>query len=69
MELFAAPDVHIGKDDLLKDTEAEMKRICEGLKNADPKKLEEDVYVCYDLILCKQCRDIFHQRIKNKEFI
>ena len=69
IELFAAPEVHLDKDDLLKDSKHEIKKICEQVKTADPKKLEEDVYVCYDLILCKRCRDVFLQRIKCKEFI
>ena len=69
MELFASGDVHIDKDDLSKDTKLEMKRLCEKLKTADAKKLEEDVYVYYDLSLCKRCRDVFLQRIKCKEFI
>ncbi len=69
LELFAAPEVHIDKDDLSKDNKDEIRKICEELKNADPKKLEEDVYVCYDLSLCKRCRDVFLQRIKCKEFI
>ncbi|MEA3438071.1 MAG: hypothetical protein U9R43_16530 [Thermodesulfobacteriota bacterium] len=69
MELFACGDVHIDEDDLSKDNKQEIKKICEELKNADPEKLEEDVYVCYDLNLCKRCRDVFLQRIKCKEFL
>ena len=61
--------MHISKDDLFKDNKREMRKICEEVRGADPKKLEEDVYVCYDLSLCKRCRDVFLQRIKCKEFI
>ena len=69
VELFADPDVHIDKDDLLKDNKREMEKIYEEVKNMDAKKLEEDVYVCYDLTLCKRCRDVLLRRIKCKEFI
>ena len=39
------------------------------IKDQDTKRLEEEVYTSYKLTICKQCRDIFNQRIKNKEFV
>jgi len=69
MELFAAPEVELDAEDIRQDLREEMQRIWERVKNVDSKKLEEDVYICYDLTLCKKCRDIFVQRIKCKEFI
>ena len=57
------------EEDLLRDNMTELIGICAKAKNADVKKLEEDVYICYDLSWGKSCRDIFSQRIKCKEFI
>ena len=69
LELFAAPEVEIFPDDMFCDHRRKMKEICEGLKDKDPKSLEEDVYICYDLRLCKKCRDLFVKRISTGEFI
>ncbi|MBU4305323.1 MAG: hypothetical protein KJ893_06865 [Candidatus Omnitrophica bacterium] len=52
-----------------RDIKKEMDELCRRAQEMDAKKLEEDVYICYDLSLCKRCRDVFSQRIKCKEFI
>ncbi len=69
LELFAAPEVEIFPDDLYSDHRRRMREICEGLKDKDPKGLEEDVYSCYDFRLCRKCRDIFAKRVRSGEFI
>ncbi|MFH1202498.1 MAG: endonuclease III domain-containing protein [Candidatus Omnitrophota bacterium] len=69
IELYASPEVEITKEDLKKDSREEIKKLINKLNDEDPKKLEEEVYVKYNLNLCKHCRDIFNQRIKNKEFV
>ena len=69
IELFAAPEVCLDEEDLLKDSVLEFKAVSEQAKSMSSQKLEEDVYVCYDLSLCKRCRDVFSNRIKCKEFI
>lgn len=69
VELYAHPEVVLDAEDLAMDHKEQMRKLCEQIKNADPKKLEEDVYVAYKLQLCKSCRDKFNQRLKCKEFI
>jgi len=69
IELYASPQVEITKDDLKNDAKTEMKRLLDQIKDQDTKRLEEEVYTSYKLTVCKQCRDIFNQRIKNKEFV
>jgi len=69
IQIYAAAEVELDAEDLAADHKKAMQKICEKLKNADAKKLEEDVYVCYDLTLCKRCRDVFSERIKHREFI
>ncbi|MBU0633535.1 MAG: hypothetical protein KKB82_05110 [Candidatus Omnitrophica bacterium] len=69
VELYAHPEVVLDAEDLAKDNKEEMQKLCARMKNADSKKLEEDVYVAYNLKLCKSCRDKFNQRLKCKEFI
>ncbi|MFH1655970.1 MAG: endonuclease III domain-containing protein [Candidatus Omnitrophota bacterium] len=69
IELFASPEIEITKEQLKKDSKQEIKELLEQMKDTDSKQLEEEVYVFYKLTLCKRCRDIFNQRIKNKEFV
>jgi len=69
IELFACEEVVLDQEDLQQDHHKAIQELCEQLKNADPKKLEEDIYVSYNLNLCKRCRDTFSERIKCKEFI
>lgn len=69
MELFAAPDIEIGKEDLIKDHRKEIERLIECMKDRDPKDLEDEVYVAYKLNLCSRCRNIFNQRVSSREFI
>jgi len=69
IELYAAPEIVITEEDLKKDHSKEIERLIEQLKDVDAKKLEEEVYVNYQLHLCKKCRDTFNQRIVCKEFI
>lgn len=69
IEMYAAPEVVITKDDLKKDTTAEMKALLKQMEKMDTKDLEEQVYVAHKLYLCQRCRDIFNMRIKQKEFV
>ena len=69
IQLYASPQVEITDEDLKEDANKEIKKLLEQMEKQDTKKLEEEVYVSYRLILCKRCRDIFNQRIKNKEFV
>lgn len=69
VEIYAAPRYEFTEDELKQDYYKELKRVYEEIKNTDPKKLEEEVYVKYELDLCKKCRDKFTARIKHKEFI
>ncbi len=69
IQLYAASEVEIDDDDLRADHQKAMEEINEQVSSLDAKKLEEDVYICYDLRVCRQCRDKFSQRVKCKEFI
>ncbi|MBU2540489.1 MAG: hypothetical protein KJ593_01170 [Candidatus Omnitrophica bacterium] len=69
IQLYASPKVELTKEDLKKDTQIELRRLLRQLETMDPKRLEEQVFVSYKLILCKKCRDIFNERIKHKEFV
>ena len=69
IQLYAAPEVELDEKDLSKNNKKAMEEIREKVKGMSAKKLEEDVYICYDFVLCKKCRDIFLGRIKLKEFI
>ncbi|MBI4846920.1 MAG: hypothetical protein HY810_10700 [Candidatus Omnitrophica bacterium] len=69
IELFSDPKVELDEGDVNENAKNAMKEIIERVKELDAKKLEEEVYICYDLILCKQCRDKFAQRVKYREFI
>lgn len=69
IELFAAPEVEFDENDLKQDRKKVIEQIFERAKKMDSKKLEEEVYICYDLNLCKSCRDKFASRIECKEFI
>jgi hypothetical protein len=69
IQLFAAPEVEIDEPDLRADHRKSMDEINEQVSSMDAKKLEEDVYICYDLHVCRPCRDKFSQRIKCREFI
>lgn len=69
IQLYASPEVELTKEDLRKDTQVELRRLLRQLQNLDPKKVQEEVFVSYKLILCKKCRDIFNERIKHKEFV
>jgi endonuclease-3 related protein len=69
IELYAAPEVVISEEEAKKDHSKEIQRLIDQLKDVDPKKLEEEVYINYRLHLCKKCRDTFNQRVACKEFI
>lgn len=69
IQLFAAPEVELDEADMQADHRKEMEEMNEKLASLDAKKLEEDVYICYDLNICRSCRNKFSQRIKCKEFI
>ncbi|HAV43054.1 TPA: hypothetical protein DCX15_03470 [bacterium] len=69
IELYAAPEVVISKEELQRDHSEEIKRLIEEMKDMDTKKLEEEVYVNYRLHLCQRCHNTLNQRIASKEFI
>jgi hypothetical protein len=69
IELFASDEVVIEQKDLDGDLNQKIADLYQSIRNVDAKKLEEDIYICHDLKLCKKCRDIFNQRIKSKEFV
>ena len=69
MQIFAAPEVVLEREDLAKDLQEEVRCLNEAAQAMDAKDLEEQVYICYDLSLCRRCRDAFVKRIKLKEFI
>ena len=69
LDLFASPEVELDENDLAASPSKRLKQLYEQLKRQDPKKLEEEVYIGFDLNLCKSCRDKFVQRIKLREFI
>lgn len=69
IELYASDDVEIEQKDLDGDLSQKLTDLYQSIRDMDAKKLEEDIYICYDLKLCKKCRDIFNQRIKSKEFV
>ena len=69
VELFAAPDVVLSKEDLEKDHRVEMAKIYEKLKTMDSQKLTEQVYTQHKFDLCPACRNTFLSRVKCKEFV
>ncbi|MFH1061354.1 MAG: hypothetical protein V1747_00505 [Candidatus Omnitrophota bacterium] len=69
IELSASAEVEIEQKDLEGDLNQQLSELYDGVRDIDAKKLEEDIYIRYDLKLCKKCRDIFNQRIKAKEFV
>jgi len=69
VKLYAAPEIELTKEDFEKNLHEEMQQLIEETRDMDKKKLEEEVYVCYKLNLCKQCRDTFNARLKHKEFV
>ena len=69
IKLYATPEIQITEEDLKKDIQSQMRQLVEETKDMDKKKLEEEVFVSYKLNLCKQCRDTFNMRLKQKEFV
>ncbi len=62
IDLYAAYDtLEITKDDLKKDYLTEIRELLEKMKDMDPKKLEEDVFMNFKYDLCKQCKDKYAQ--------
>lgn len=69
VELFASPEVELDEEEIWQDHRKKLKELYEQMEKEDPKKLEEEVFVAYNLSLCKTCRDKFSKRIKYKEFV
>jgi hypothetical protein len=69
IELHASDEVVLEEEDLKKDIKENISQIYEQVKTSDQRKLEEDVYVSFELTICKTCKDVFVRRIKAKEFI
>ena len=69
VELYAAPEVVINKEDLDKDPRIEMAKIYEKMKKMDSQRLSEQVYTQHKFDLCSTCRNIFLSRVKFKEFV
>ena len=69
VELYAAPEVVISKEEIDKDHKAEMAKIYEKMKTMDNRKLTEQVYTQHKFDLCPNCRNIFLSRVKYKEFV
>lgn len=69
VKLYAAPEVEFTEEDFKRNLREEMQQLIEETKDMDRKKLEEEVYVYYKLILCKKCRDTLNMRLKHKEFV
>lgn len=69
MELYAAPEIEITRQDLMKNHRQEIERLLKEMEKMDTRRLEEEVYVAYKLFLCQRCRDTFSQRVSSKEFI
>ncbi len=69
IELFASGEVEFDEEELWQDLSQAREKLNQQINKMDPKKLEEEVYVAYNLSLCKRCRDKFSQRVKCKEFI
>jgi len=69
VKLYASPEVELNRKEVKKNLREEIKRLIEESAKMDKKELEEEVYVCYKLILCKKCRDVFNKRLKHKEFV
>jgi endonuclease-3 related protein len=69
IQLYASPKTEITKEELLKNTKEELKKLIANLKNKDARKLEEQVYINYRFTLCKRCRDKLQKRLALREFI
>ena len=69
IQLYASPDIELTKEDLKTNTQVELRRLLKQLEAMDAKRMQEEVFISYKLILCKKCRDIFNERIKHKEFV
>jgi hypothetical protein len=53
----------------LEDTKKKIENLVKILKEKDPEELQEQVYVDYEFVLCKRCRDTFARRLALREFI
>jgi endonuclease-3 related protein len=69
IQLYASPEVELTREDLKRNTQVELRRLLKQLETMDVRKIQEEVFVSYKLILCKKCRDTFNERIKHKEFV
>jgi len=69
VKLYCCPDIKITEKDLKKDLREDINSLINQMKHMDKKKLEEDVFVSYNLDLCKRCRDTFNTRLKHREFV
>lgn len=57
---YAAYDgLEIGLLDLTRDFEKEIKNLLKEIKKKRTKRLEEDVCVGLEFVLCKKCRDAY----------
>ncbi len=69
IQLHAAPEIMPTASEARKDSSAEVKSLIDQFGKKAPSQLPEEAYVSYEVNLCKECRDTFNARIKNKEFV
>jgi len=57
IRIVAGYDVlELSEEDLKKDTRAELQRLADSLKDADPDELERGIFEQFEYDLCARCR-------------
>lgn len=69
LELYMSPEISPTEAEIKKNPQADVKSLSEQMGKKSQSDLPEEVYDSFKINLCRKCRDIFHTRIKNKEFV
>ena len=68
-DLFMAPEITPTEAEVKKDSDADIKSLTVQMGKKAPAELPDDIYSSQKIHLCKKCRDIFHTRFQNREFV
>ena len=69
LELYMAPEIAPTEAELKKDPEAAVRSLTLQMGKKAPTELLEETYTSQKVHLCRECRDTFHTRFRNKEFV
>lgn len=68
-DLYMAPEITPTEAEVKKDPDADVKSLTVQMGKKAPAELPDDIYTSQKIHLCKKCRDIFHTRFQNREFV